>query len=102
MTQANSYTLSPYHDPTRTRFVPQEALNLNDDFLLPTRIPTDVPILFPKRIKIVETNLDYHSRSLYTSLVHEYYTIAKLNFEFPNSLLSFSRNTINTFPPCKR
>ena len=42
------YTLSPYNDPTRPRFVSQEALNLNNDFLLPTHIPTNVPNFIPK------------------------------------------------------
>ena len=37
------YILTTYHDPTRLSFVPQEALNVNDDFLLPTHIPTAVP-----------------------------------------------------------
>ena len=40
------YILSPFHDPTPHLFVPQEALNLNDDFLLPTHIPTNVQISF--------------------------------------------------------
>ena len=42
------FILLSYHDPTRPLFVPQEALNVNDDFLLPTHIPNAVPNFFPK------------------------------------------------------
>ena len=58
------YILSPYHDPTRPLSVLPKALNLNDDFLLPTHIPTNVPKFFPKMTKLVETALDDHSRSV--------------------------------------
>ena len=61
-------------------FVPQEALNVNDDFFLPTHIPNAVPNFFPKMNKLVETPLDDHSRSLYTALVHKHYSLAQLNF----------------------
>ena len=61
-------------------FVPQEALNVNDDFLLPTHIPNAVPNFFPKMNKLVETPLDDHSRSLYTALIHKHYSLAQLNF----------------------
>ena len=64
------FLLSSYHDPTRPLFVPQEALNVNDDFLLPNHIPNAVPNFFPKMNKLVETPLDDHSRSLYIALVH--------------------------------
>ena len=74
------FILSSYHDPTRPLFVPQEALNVNDDFLLPTHIPNAVPNFFPKMNKLVETPLDDHSRSLYTALVHKHYSLAQLNF----------------------
>ena len=74
------YILTSYHDPTRPLFVPQEALNLNDDYLLPTHIPTAVPDLFPKRNKLVVTPLDGHFRTLYTALVHKHYSLAQLNF----------------------
>ena len=56
------YILNSYHDPTRPLFVPQEALNLNDDFLLPTHIPTAVPNFFQKMNKLVETPLDDYPR----------------------------------------
>ena len=58
----------------------QEALNVNDDFQLPTHIPTAVPNFFPKMNKLVETPLYDHSRSLYTALLHEHYSLAQLNF----------------------
>ena len=74
------FILSSYHDPTRPLFVPQEALNVNDDFLLPTHIPNAVQNFFPKMNKLVETPLDDHSRSLYTALVHKHYSLAQLNF----------------------
>ena len=74
------FILPSYHDPTRPLFVPQEALNVNDDFLLPTHIPTAVPNFFPKMNKLVETPLDDHSRSLYTALIHKHYSLAQLNF----------------------
>ena len=74
------FVLSSYHDPTRPLFVPQEALNVNDDFLLPTHIPNVVQNFFPKMTKLVETPLDDHSRSLYTALVHKHYSLAQLNF----------------------
>ena len=74
------FILSSYHDPTRPLFVPQEALNVNDDFLLPTHIPNAVPNFFPKMNKLVETPLDDHSRSLYTTLIHKHYSLAQLNF----------------------
>ena len=74
------FVLSSYHDPTRPLFVPQEALNVNDDFLLPTHIPNAVQNFFPKMTKLVETPLDDHSRSLYTALVHKHYSLAQLNF----------------------
>ena len=75
-----NFLLSSYHDPTRPLFVPQGALNVNDDFLLPTHIPTAVYNFFPKMNKLVETPLDDHSRSLYTALVHKHYSLAQLNF----------------------
>ena len=74
------FILSSYHVPTRPLFVPQEALNVNDDFLLPTHIPNAVPNFFPKMNKLVETPLDDHSRSLYTALIHKHYSLAQLNF----------------------
>ena len=74
------YILTSYHDPTRPLVVPQQSFNSNDDFLLPTHIPTTVPNVFPKMNKLVETPLDYHSRSLYTALVHKHYSLAQLNF----------------------
>ena len=74
------YILTTYHDPTRPLIVPQEALNVNNDFLLPTHIPTDVPNFFPKMNKLVETPLDDNSGSLYTALVHKHYSLAQLNF----------------------
>ena len=74
------FILSSYHDPTRPLFVPQEALNVNDDFLLPTHIPNAVSNFFPKMNKLVETPLDDHSRSLYTALVHKHYSLAQLKF----------------------
>ena len=74
------FILSSYHDPTRPLFVPQEALNVHDDFLLPTHIPNAVPNFFPKMNKLVETPLDDHSRSLYTALIHKHYSLAQLNF----------------------
>ena len=61
-------------------FVPQEALYVNDDFLLPTHIPNAVPNFFPKMNKLVESPLDDHSRSLYTALIHKHYSLAQLNF----------------------
>ena len=61
-------------------FVPQETLNLNDDILLPTHIPTVVPIFSQKNNNFVETPLDDHSRSLYTFLVHKHYSLAQLIF----------------------
>ena len=63
-------------------FVPQEALNVNDDFLLPTHIPNAVSNFFPKMNKLVETPLDDHSRSLYTALIHKHYSLAQLNYIF--------------------
>ena len=74
------FILSSYHDPTRPLFVPQEALNVNDDFLLPTHIPNAVPNFFPKMNKLMETPLDDHSRSLYTALIHKHYSLAQLSF----------------------
>ena len=74
------FLLSSYHDPTRPLVVPQKALNVNDDFLLPNYIPNDVPNFFPKMNKLVETPLDDHSHSLYTALVHKHYSLAQLNF----------------------
>ena len=43
------YILTTYHDPTRPLFVSPEALNVNDDFLLPTHIPTAVPNFFSQK-----------------------------------------------------
>ena len=74
------FNLSSYHDPTRPLFVPQEALNVNDDFLLPTHIPNAVPNFLPKMTKLVETPLGDHSRSLNTALIHKHYSLAQLNF----------------------
>ena len=42
------YFLTSYLDPTRPLFVPQEAFNWNDDYILPTHIPTAVPNFSPK------------------------------------------------------
>ena len=70
-----NYTLAPYHDPTHPLFVPQEALNLNYDYLLPTHVPTSVANFFPKLNNVVGTPLDGQSRSFYTSLVHKQYYI---------------------------
>ena len=64
-----NYILVPYHDSTHPLFV-QEALNLNDDFFLPTHFPNSVGNFFPKMNKLVEIPLEDHSRSLYASLVH--------------------------------
>ena len=83
------YFILSYHDPTRPLFVPQEALNVNDDFLLPTPIPNAVPNFFPKMNKLVETPLDYHSRSLYTALIHKHYSLAQLNFLIAKLSFSF-------------
>ena len=47
------YILTTYHDPTRLIFVPLEALNVSDEFLLLTHIPTAVPNFFPKMNKLV-------------------------------------------------
>ena len=83
-----------YHDPTRPLFVPQDALNLNDEFILPTHVPealnlndgfllpTHVPtsVANSKLNKLVETPLDDHCRSLYTSLVHKHYSNEQLDF----------------------
>ena len=74
------YILTSYQDLTRPLFVPPEALNLYDDFLLPKHIPTAGPNFFPKMNKLVETPLDDHSHSLYTALVHKHYSFAQLNF----------------------
>ena len=60
------YFLSSYHDPNRPLFLPQETLNLNDDFLLPTHVPNSVENFFPKMNNLVETSLDDHSVTLYT------------------------------------
>ena len=40
------YIFAPYHDPTRPHFVPQEALNLNDDFLIRTHVLTRLQFFF--------------------------------------------------------
>ena len=42
------YNLVPSHNPTRPLFVPQEALNLNDEYLLPTHVPNILVKFFPK------------------------------------------------------
>ena len=83
-----NFILSSYHDPTRPLFVLQEALKVNDDFLLPTHIPNAVPNFFPKMNKLLETPLDDHSRSLYTALIHKHYSLAQLIF-FIAKLSSF-------------
>ena len=44
------YILTTYHNSIRPLFVPQEALDVNDDFLLPTHIPAAVIIFSQKRI----------------------------------------------------
>ena len=87
------YILATCHDPTRPLIVPQEALNVNDDFLLPTHIPAG-----PKMNKLVETPLDDHSRSLYTALVHNHHSLSHLNF-FIAKLSSFIlKNNTNISP----
>ena len=53
---------------------------MNDDFLLPTHVPTSVANFFPKMNKIVDASLDDHSRYSSTSLAHKYYSIAQLSF----------------------
>ena len=58
-----NFVLTSYHDPIRPLFVPQEAFNLNDDFLLPTHVPTSVANFFPKTNKVVETPLNDHADS---------------------------------------
>ena len=91
------FVLSSYHDPTRPLFVPQEALNVNDDFLLPTHIPNAVQNFFPKMTKLVETPLDDHSRSLYTALVHKHYSLAQLNFIIAKLSSFILKKTIQIF-----
>ena len=86
------FVLSSYHYPTRPLFVTQEALNVDDDFLLPTHIPK---FFFPKMNKLVETPLDDHSRSLYTALVRKHYSLAQLNFLLQTFPLLFSKNNTN-------
>ena len=88
------FNLFSYHDPTRPLFVPQEALNVNDDFLLPTHIPNANPNFFPKMNKLVETPLDDHSRSLYTALIHKHFSLAQLNFIIAKLSSFFLKKTI--------
>ena len=52
------YFLPTNHEPTRPLFVPQEALNVNGDFLLPTHVPTKVTNFFPKMNKLVENSFN--------------------------------------------
>ena len=47
-----TYLLSPYNDPTRPLFYPQESLNPNDDFILPTQIHTTVANYLQKRTNV--------------------------------------------------
>ena len=72
------YILIQCHDPNRPLFVPQEVLNGNDVFLLPTHAANSSANFFPKLNEFVE--IDDHSRSLYTSLLHKHYSIAQLIF----------------------
>ena len=61
-------------------FVPQEALNINDGFVLPTHVANSVAKFFSMMNILVETPPNDHSLSLYTSLVLERYSIAQYNF----------------------
>ena len=93
-----SFILGPYHNPSRPLCVPQEALNRNDGFLLNTHVSTSVANFLLKMNKLVKTPLDVHSRSLHTSILHEHYSIAQLNFviaEFSSFIL---KNTIQIIP----
>ena len=96
-TRLNKITSSLQIMTLHAFFVPQEALNLNDDFLSPTKVPTSVANFFPKQNKLVETTLDNHSRSLYTCLVQKN-SIAQLNFIIAK-LSSFILNKQNKYLP---
>ena len=88
------YILAPHHDPTRPLFVPQKALNLNDDFLLPTRVPN----FFPKMITLVETPLDDLSSSLHTSLIRNHYSIAQSNLIIAKVSSFILKKKLELFP----
>ena len=60
------YIIDSYHDPTRPLFVPQEALSLDDDFLLRTQNPNSVANCFPRMNELVETPFYDPSRSVST------------------------------------
>ena len=62
------YILTTYHDPTRPLFVRQEALNVNDDFILPTHIPTAVPNFFSKNELITSLYPSNNSEEIIQSL----------------------------------
>ena len=55
-----NYILSPYNDPSRPLFVPQEAPNFNDDFLLPGQLPSSVANFSSKMNKIIESPVEDH------------------------------------------
>ena len=96
------YILTSYHDPTRPFFVPQETFNVNDDFLLPTHIPTAVPNFFPKMNKLEKTPLDNHSRSLYTVFVHIHHSLAQLKFIIAKLSSFILKKQYNSFPSTKK
>ena len=74
------YIFASYHDPTRSLFVPQKALPLNDDFLLPIHDQTSASNFFPKMKNVIATPLDDNYRSPYTLGVQKHYSFAQINF----------------------
>ena len=74
------YIFCPTNDPTRPLIVPQEYLIVSDDSLLPSNIPTKVSTPFAPLESLLDSPLDDHSRSYYTSIVHHHYSYNELMF----------------------
>ena len=79
----------PYKNPNRSLVIPQEYLILNDDYILPANIHTNVQVHSPYFHKILAGPLTDNEHSYYRNLVEKSYSDSEIKYIIANFSSTF-------------